>query len=68
MTNKEFYDLMELTFTNCKAVAKLKGEDYTKGSQDALANFKEVGKAIDIDPIQVCFIFKIGRASCRERV
>jgi hypothetical protein len=57
MTNKVFYELMDKTFTDCLALAKAKGEDYTKGSQDALANFKEGGKDIDLDPQKVCWIF-----------
>jgi len=57
MTNKDFYDLMQKTFESCQRIAKAKGEDYTKGSEDALANFKEGGKDINIDPIKVCWIF-----------
>jgi hypothetical protein len=57
MTNKELYNLMEQVFNDCKSIAELKGHDYTKGSEDALANFKEVGKAIDVDPLDVAFIF-----------
>ena len=57
MTNKEFADLMQATFEACAAISKAKGADYTKGSMDALANFKEGGKDIDIDPVKVCWIF-----------
>lgn len=57
MTNKEFYDLMSLTFEQAKAIAKSKGEDYTKGSADALANFKEGGESLAIPPEKVCWIF-----------
>jgi hypothetical protein len=57
MTNKEFYDLMENTFNSAKLIAKAKGEDYTKGSADALFNFKEAGKAIDLDPKKALYIF-----------
>jgi hypothetical protein len=57
MTNLEFYSLMDRLFQDAKAIAKSKGEDYTRGSEDALANFKEGGKDIDIDPIKVCWIF-----------
>ncbi len=57
MKNKEFYDLMVRTFDDAKAIAKLKGEDYTKGSLDALANFKEGGKDIDLDPKKVAWVF-----------
>lgn len=57
MTNKTFYDLMNETFEQAKAIAKSKGEDYTKGSADALANFKEGGQSLGIDPEKVCWIF-----------
>lgn len=57
MTNKAFYELMQNTFGDALVIAKQKGADYTKGSEDALANFKEGGKAIGIDPKEVCWIF-----------
>lgn len=57
MTNKDFYELMKNTFANCEGIARVKGEDYTKGSADALANFKEGGKALNVDPKVVAWIF-----------
>lgn len=57
MTNKEFSDLMQSMFEDCAKISKAKGADYTVGSNDALANFKEGGKDIDLDPIKVCWIF-----------
>jgi hypothetical protein len=57
MSNKEFYTLMNQIFTSAEAIARAKGEDYTKGSQDALANFKEGGEDINVDPVKVCWIF-----------
>jgi hypothetical protein len=57
MSNKDFYELMKSLFTKCEEIARKKGADYTKGSADALANFKEGGSAIDVDPIDVCWIF-----------
>lgn len=48
---------MKQTFSECEEVARIKGEDYTKGSIDALANFKEGGEAINLDPKKVCWIF-----------
>lgn len=57
MTNKAFYELMQNTFADALIIARQKGEDYTKGSADALANFMEGGKAIGIDPKEVCWIF-----------
>lgn len=57
MTNKAFYELMNNIFVDALAIAQQKGADYTKGSADALANFKEGGKAIGIDPKEVCWVF-----------
>lgn len=57
MTNTEFYNLMKRTFEEAEKIARAKGEDYTKGSADALANFKEGGEDIGISPMKVCWIF-----------
>jgi len=57
MTNKDFYELMDKTFSEALAIAKAKGEDYTKGSNDALANFKEAGDMLGVDPLKICLIF-----------
>lgn len=57
MTNKAFYELMNNIFVDALAIAQQKGEDYTKGSTDSLANFKEGGKAIGINPKEVCWVF-----------
>lgn len=57
MTNKDFYELMEKTFSDATIIAKSKGFDYTKGSEDALANFKEGGQALGIDSKIVCWVF-----------
>jgi hypothetical protein len=57
MTNKDFYNLMDAVFESAKNIAKVKGEDYTKGSLDALANFKEGGEDIGVPPEKVCWIF-----------
>ena len=57
MTKKEFEQVMSAVFDSCATVSDAKGHDYTKGSEDALANFKGVGKDIGIDPMQACWIF-----------
>lgn len=57
MTNADFYALMKKTFAEAEEIARLKGEDYTKGSDDALANFKEGGQGIDLDPRKVLWVF-----------
>lgn len=57
MTNKEFSELMDSIFVDCAKISKAKGADYTKGSEDALANFKEAGKGVEVHPMDVCWIF-----------
>lgn len=57
MTRKDFSDLVESTYEECTEIIRAKGVDYTKSSEDALANFKETGKDIGIDPLQVWYIF-----------
>jgi hypothetical protein len=57
MSNKDFYELMKALFAKCEEIARKKGADYTKGSVDALANFKEGGAAINVDALDVCWIF-----------
>jgi len=57
MTNKDFSELMQSIFVDCEKISKAKGEDYTKGSLDALANFKEAGQGIGLEPLRVCWIF-----------
>jgi len=58
MTNKVFYEeVMAPIFESCLQLARAKGADYTKGSADALANFKEEGKNIDLDPKKVCHVY-----------
>jgi hypothetical protein len=48
---------MKRTFEVCEQIAKAKGEDYTRGDQDALINFKESAKESGVDPKVVCYIF-----------
>lgn len=57
MTNKDFYQLMDDTFSKAKQIAESKGKDYTLESKDALANFKEGGKALEINPKVVAWVF-----------
>jgi len=37
----------------CLEVLKVKGHDYTMGSPDRLANFREAGRFLDEDPMKV---------------
>jgi hypothetical protein len=57
MTNDEFEEVMRAVFAACIKISQAKGHDYTKGSEDALANFKGAGKDIGLDPMQVCWVF-----------
>lgn len=57
MTNKVFADLQQRIFEDCANISKAKGADYTKGSLDALANFKEAGKDVDVNALKICWIF-----------
>lgn len=57
MTNKDFAELQLRIFEDCMKISKAKGADYTKGSQDALANFKEAGKDVDVNALKICWIF-----------
>ena len=57
MTNKDFYNLVDSTFKECLEILKKKGEDYTVGSSDALANFKKAGEAIELEPTKIWYIF-----------
>lgn len=47
---------MDKTFEECLELAKRKGADYTKGSEDALANFKEGGTDLDLSPEKVLMV------------
>lgn len=57
MSNKDFAELMQKTFDSCATISKAKGADYTRGSLDALANFKAAGKDVDVNALKICFIF-----------
>lgn len=58
MTNKDFYELMDETFSEALVIAKAKGEDYTKGNAlDALISFKEAGADVDVNALKTCWIF-----------
>ena len=57
MTNKKFSELMEQVFADCSKISKAKGVDYTRGSIDALANFKTAGSDVDVGSLKICWIF-----------
>lgn len=57
MKNDEFYDIVKDTFIACESILRKKGPDYTKGSEDALHNFKEGGAEMGLPPDKVHYIF-----------
>ncbi len=57
MSTEDFYKLMDDTFNKAREIAKSKGRDYTRENIDALFNFKEGGREMDIDPKKVAYIF-----------
>jgi len=56
MTNDRFYKLMAETFDSALKIAKSKGQDYTVGNPDALWNFKEAGRDIELSPEKALYI------------
>lgn len=57
MTSKEIFRTNGTTFKECARINVAKGADYTKGSQDVLANFKQAGKDIGAHLMDGCWIF-----------
>lgn len=57
MIAKDFEQLRDMIFEDCKKLTKTKGEDYSKGNTDVLAHFRESGFDIDLDSKRVCWIF-----------
>lgn len=57
MTQQEFENLREDIFTTCKSLTKTKGDDYTKGNQDVLINFKEGGTDLGVSELKTLGIY-----------
>jgi len=57
MTPQDFVKLREELNTKCEEALKLKGEAYTQGSEDRLANFKEVATDTGLTPLQVWAVY-----------
>jgi len=57
MEKNEFIQMREQLFNDCSLLTDTKGNDYTKGNKDVLFNFKETGNNININAIDVCYIF-----------
>jgi len=57
MKNETFYDLVRATMIKCLEVMRTKGEDYTEGSDNKLANFESEALELDLTAPQVIHIF-----------
>jgi|SRR3989304_7818920 len=57
MTPHNFVKFREEFNTQCEEALKLKGEAYTKGMPDRLANFKAVAFDVGLTPLQVWSVY-----------
>ncbi len=57
MTNEEFVDLRDKFNDECEEAMKLKGEAYTQGTSDRLANFKKNAEKLGLTPLQVWSVY-----------
>lgn len=57
MNREDFTKLTQRHFEEILGINKVKGHDYTQGSEDALANFKVVAEPIGLTPEQVWAVY-----------
>ena len=57
MTNEEFYKMFEGMHAVEHNIMVGKGKEYTKGDDDKLKNFKEVGERLGLTPKQVWAVY-----------
>ena len=57
MTNKDFYELLEIMHKEETEIMVSKGKEYTVSSDDKLENFKTGAKVYGVDPKVVLGIF-----------
>lgn len=57
MDYKKYNELTDKLIEEARQVSRDKGQDYTVGSQDALANFKAVAERNGLDPMKVLGIY-----------
>lgn len=57
MDKERFKKVRQTLIDKIFKTAEAKGEDYTKGSVDVLANFKEVGKKLKLNPKQILLVY-----------
>jgi len=57
MKTKDFYVLLKQMVKDEETIMIGKGKEYTIGSDDKLQNFKDVGKASNLDPMKVWQVY-----------
>jgi len=57
MTNNSFYEMLKRMVAEEEATMVSKGKEYTIGSDDKLANFKNVAKDTGLQPMQVWAVY-----------
>lgn len=57
MTQNKYNTIRDGLYNEACGVSKVKGNDYTRGEKDVLANFKNVGKKLGLDAKQVLLVY-----------
>jgi len=57
MNNETFYALVQATMLKCIEVMRTKGDEYTEGSDNKLANFESEAVELDLTAPQIIHIF-----------
>jgi hypothetical protein len=57
MTNNDFYEMLKKMVEEEEKTMVSKGREYTVGSDDKLANFKDVAKNTGLTPMQVWAVY-----------
>lgn len=57
MTNLEFHAFREKLIEECCTLSDGKSIEYTQSSSDKLANFKNIGRRFDLDPLVVAGVY-----------
>lgn len=57
MTKREFLNLMEATYRDLHKLCNTKGEEYTRGNDDQLKNFKVAAMALDLPPLTIWSVY-----------
>jgi ABC-type antimicrobial peptide transport system permease subunit len=57
MERNKYEEIRKELFELACNTSKVKGNDYTRGSEDVLANFKNVANKLNLDPKQVLLVY-----------